>query len=128
MIKKFSLEQKTLPPPEKRAGVVYCIPCSDCPQIYVGETRQLLSARLCQHKNDERNQNDHTALAVHSKECVHKFNFNCSKILADESNDKKRKIREVVEIIKRNGTAVNYKSDTVNFASLYAPTIASICK
>jgi hypothetical protein len=37
-------------PLEKNSGVVYPIPCSNCPEIYVGETRQLLAARLSQHK------------------------------------------------------------------------------
>jgi len=44
--------------------------------------------------------NDHTALVVDSKMFNHNFKFENATILAHENNTKRRKIREVIEILK----------------------------
>lgn len=105
------------PTPLKKSELIYRVPCSDCPLSYVGETLQYLSARVNQHKRDERTQNDNTALAAHSKDKNHKFNFEKVEILAYENNTKKRKIREFIEIVKYD--TVNFKKDTDKLGSTY---------
>ena len=103
----------------QNSGVVYSIPCSGCPGSYVGETRQPLKRRLSQHKNDIKNRKDHTALSRHALDSGHNFNFDEAKIVGREDNDKKRKILEVVNIIK-NKKSVNFKTDTDGFAKVYS--------
>lgn len=106
-------------------NVIYQIPCLNCPRTYVGETLQHLIKRIKQHKNDERNHkndisksiNNGTALAKHARDENHTFNIEKVKILAKESNIRKRKLREVVEILKHK--TVNFKTDTMNLRDIW---------
>ena len=81
-LKNYTIQQNFLPrtkdkiPPSlQNSGVVYCIPCSTRPGVYVGDTCHLLEARLKQHSTDEDHFNDHTALSTHSSKLNHKFDF-----------------------------------------------------
>ena len=38
--------------PRDTAGVVYTIPCKDCPKVYVGETGRRFGEREKEHKAD----------------------------------------------------------------------------
>ena len=105
-------------PLKKRSEVIYNIPCMDCPKSYVGETLQHLQKRISRHKSDEKALNNATALAVHAKDFNHKFNFDGIQILSYESNTRKRKTREVIEILKKD--TVNFKSDTDGIRHTYA--------
>lgn len=109
----------------KQSELVYHIPCSECPLSYIGETMQYLSKRLSQHKYDEKKGNDETALAKHAKETGHHFDFEKASILAYEKNNKKRKLREVAEIIKNKNT-VNYKRDSEKMDTMYSSVINNL--
>ena len=37
-------------PPEKRANIVYSIPCKKCPAVCIGQTGRLLETRIREHK------------------------------------------------------------------------------
>jgi len=99
----------------------------------VGETLQHLAKRINQHRYDEAKHKidtnklvqNGTALAKHAREENHSFNFDKVKILAKESNTKRRKIREVVEIFKHK--TVNFKTDTVNIRDAYGDIIKRSC-
>ena len=72
-------------------GVVYRIPCLNCPGPYLGETCQLLNSDISHHYNDVDSSKDHNVLAVHpapitTPSIMMHSNF------AWESNDKKRKM------------------------------------
>ena len=88
----------------------------------MGETRQLLRTRLDQHKYDVKKNKDSTALADHSKEKGHNFNFDKVRILARESGNKKRKLREMIEITKYND-AINFKTDVQRLSGLYGSLV-----
>ena len=51
----------------------------------------------------------------------HSFNFNNIAILHKEGNIRKRKIREVIEIIERK--TCNFKTDTQNLDSMYGDVL-----
>ena len=101
----------------------------DCEISYVGETLQHLGKRVTGHKSDEkkaqkdtnRKITDGTALSQHARDKNHSFNFNNIAILHKESNIKKRKIREVIEIIKRK--TCNFKTDTRNSDCMYGDVL-----
>ena len=50
-------------PVDERRGVVYRIPCTDCPRVYIGQTGRSLKLRLSEHRRALRN-GDVTTSAV----------------------------------------------------------------
>ena len=53
--------------PEKKAGVIYKIPCGGCPQAYVGQTGRSLSHRAKEHLRACRNgDTELSAVAEHA--------------------------------------------------------------
>ena len=106
----------------QNSGVVYSIPCSACPANYVGETCQKLEVRLSQHKSDILKRNDHTALAVHACTTGHMFNFDDTRIIGREDIELKRKILEVMNILKHD-VNINFKSDSAGLAGAYSTVI-----
>ena len=56
---------KPTTPVLQRSGVVYKIPCKNCPTSYIGQTKQLLRKRLNGHKY---NVGDITALKNHQNQ------------------------------------------------------------
>ena len=48
-IDKVLVHVKDSIPPEQRSGVVYRIPCSECPKAYVGQTGRSLMQRVKEH-------------------------------------------------------------------------------
>lgn len=84
----------------------------------MGETSQYLKSRVSQHKSDIRNGHHHTALATHALEKGHVFNFADAGIIGRESNNKKRKIAEVINIISNDNT-VNFKTDILGMSKVY---------
>ena len=48
--KRELLQVKNRTPELKQIGVVYKIPCKDCPEVYVGETKRTLKVRLSEHR------------------------------------------------------------------------------
>ena len=113
----------------KNTNVIYKIPCSNCSSSYIGETLQHLSKRVTRHKSDEKKHKkdnskslvDGTALAQHARDKNHSFDFDNILILAKENNIKKRKIREIVEILKND--TCNFKSDSQNLCAMYGDVL-----
>ena len=104
----------------EQKDMVYEIKCTNCEKVYVGETKQKISARIRQHKNTCKNTyfGAHTALSTHAQETSHKFDFDNVSCLEREGNDRKRKILEAIHITRRENT-VNFKSDTENLSKVY---------
>lgn len=121
MKQKFFSKIKDPTPKEQNSGVVYKVPCSGCPKVYVGETSQLLELRVSQHKKDVEHRSRHTALAKHAYETGHRFAFEDTTIVGRENNMKKRKILEVVNIVRHD--TVNFKTDTENLCTVYKTMI-----
>ena len=82
---------------------------------------QHLEKRLRRHKLDESKLNDETALAVHASLTGHRFNFKNTRILLHENNTRKRKFREIIEILKHK--SVNFKADSSKLGPMYGPII-----
>ena len=64
---------------------VYRIPCDDCPQCYIGETKRALTLRLRKHQANCRNQKQHSAVVDHSA-IGHSWGFNRAKIVNTQRN------------------------------------------
>lgn len=107
-------------PLNKQSHIIYQIPCNDCNNVYIGQTKQYLEERLKGHKY----QNNVTALKKHTKNSKHTFNFNNTTILDKEKNEKARNILESI-YIKNNINACNNKTEIKNLPKLYYPIINS---
>ena len=59
---------------------VYRIPCDDCSQCCIGETKRALTLRLREHKANCRNQKQRTAVVDHSA-IGHSWGFKRAKII-----------------------------------------------
>lgn len=108
---------KTKTPQNKKSHVIYQIPCSNnnCNKVYIGQTSQHLENRIKTHKYT---QNCSTALNKHEKSTKHKFDYDKTKILATEKNDKKRCILEMIHI-KKNPNSVNDKTEINHLSKIY---------
>ena len=49
-LKRELMQVKNRTPEQKQTGMVYNIPCEDCPEVYVGETKRTLKVRLSEHR------------------------------------------------------------------------------
>jgi len=97
---------------------VYRIPCGDCAQCYIGETKRALTLRLSEHEANCRKQRlrehepdyheQHSAVVEHSA-IGHSWGFNRAVIINTQRNTIKRKIAESL-FIKSHSTVDNNKS------------------
>jgi NAD-dependent SIR2 family protein deacetylase len=85
---------------------------------------QWLGNRLAQHGNDVKLGKKCTALCDHCVEKGHSFDFENTNIVWFEENEKKRKLREAIEIVKRPNT-VNFKTDSDHVNAIYSPVLAN---
>lgn len=86
---------KDVDPLLSRAGVVYSIPCSDCEQYYIGETKRALGTRLKEHQaNTRRGETEKSAIAEHAWKKDHRPAWDETSILAQARNENTLRIKE----------------------------------
>ena len=87
---------------------VYRIPCHDCSQCYIGETKRALTFILREHQEICRNQKQHSAVVDHST-IGHSWGIDRARIVNTQRNTIKRNIAESL-FIKNNSTVDGNKS------------------
>lgn len=112
----FTVVKETTPLNYKN-HTVYKVPCLGCQSCYIGQTSQWLKHRLSQHRSDCRLGKRSCALANHTAEKDHNFDFDNVKILDSDTNYKKRLFLEMFHIHKNS--TVNFKSDTNQLSNIY---------
>ncbi|XP_044759503.1 uncharacterized protein LOC123317202 [Coccinella septempunctata] len=100
-------------------GVVYSIPCSECMEVYIGQTSQQLKRRIAQHRSDIKNPNKACALADHTRNKNHLMDYQSAKVLESETNGDKRRFMEMYHI-KRQENSMNYRRDVNNISNVYS--------
>nr|VZI01337.1 unnamed protein product [Spirometra erinaceieuropaei] len=78
----------------EQSGVVYQIPCLDCPRHYTGQTGRRLSSRITEHKRAVRRGGPLSQVATHTLEEGHEFNFAGTRIVAQANNKTGRDLLE----------------------------------
>ncbi|BHF73432.1 hypothetical protein SprV_0401651300 [Sparganum proliferum] len=78
----------------EQSGVVYQIPCRDCPRHYTGQTGRRLSSRITEHKRAVRRGDPLSQVATHTLEEGHEFNFASTRIVARANNKTGRELLE----------------------------------
>ena len=97
---------------QRKAGVVYKIPCSQCKKGYIGETGRQLGNRITEHRKEvekisdknftrstcRASTNEHHKLAITDHVCQnnHITNWEASETVEQESNKFKRWIKESI--------------------------------
>ena len=92
------------PPQHVDKGVVYQIPCTQCNEVYIGETGRPLKTRISEHKRavgmgDVRNAN-----AVHWMGTGHSMDWGAAAVVDRASRWRERKVKESVYIESRPTT------------------------
>ena len=69
-------------PAPQRTGVVYRIPCGNCPKVYIGQTSRTLKHRLTEHKRALRSgEAAQSAVAEHAMEEDHTIKWNDAEVV-----------------------------------------------
>ena len=109
--------------PKQQKGV-YEILCS-CNNVYIGEIGRSLQTRLKEHSaNIVHNHIKKSALAEHSHNTSHQICMEKASLIAREEHYYKRRVRESLEIEKRDKTL--NKDDGLKLNELWRPTINQI--
>ena len=112
-------------PDLQRSGVVYKIPCADCPVVYIGQTGRRLCQRLSEHKRAVRTADfSSSALAEHAWSASHPVDWNNTCILSSCSDYHSRIIQEAIHIRSTNHTL---NRDTGNLPPVYDDLMDSKC-
>ena len=87
---------------------VYRIPCDDCAQCYIGQTKRALTIRLREHQENCRYHRQNSAVVDHSA-LGHSWGFDRAVVVNTQRNTIKRKIAESL-FIKSHSTVHGNKS------------------
>ena len=78
-------------PSMQKSGVVYYIPCSECSEVYIGQTERPLATRLKEHKAAVKfTKTDVSAVAEHIWHRQHQMDFQSATILAQDHDMHRR--------------------------------------
>ena len=97
-LRQLLTKVKTPTPDEKKAGVIYEIPCLDCETVYIGETGRCMEKRMIEHRRVVRNGDRTNGVAVHAWDESHRVNWTGAKIREVETHLRKKKILEAIHI------------------------------
>lgn len=118
-------------PDMKKSNVIYSIPCMQCDDRYIGQTRRYLGKRIQEHvKSIERiwlkpelgPKTGECALAEHYRNQEHTMNFEATTVLDIERNQHKRRTLESLHILSTERTC-NYRNDTNGISRIYAALV-----
>jgi hypothetical protein len=129
---------------DDKTGVVYQIPCRNCPKLYVGETGRKFGTRCKEHKietekmsnqkftratrKESQNTEMKSAIAEHASRENHVINWDDTKILARDDTRNTRWIRESIWIRRKddNNHLMNGDEGAFQLSHIYDPLIQSV--
>ena len=122
-LKRLLVHPKDKRAPQETAGVVYQVPCGDCPKVYTGETGRRYGVREKEHKKDvdslrelkftraRRKESEtefhQSALTDHVAQSNHTIAWDKVKLPVKEADWKLRGIREAISIRKAGTHSLN---------------------
>ncbi|XP_033181822.1 uncharacterized protein LOC117152842, partial [Anabas testudineus] len=115
-------------PKHKMSNIVYAVQCSEeCPELYIGETKQPLHRRMAQHRRSNTS-GPESAVYLHLKDKGHSFEDCDVKILDKEDKWFERGVREAVHV-QINTPSLNRGGGLRhNLSSIYHAALSSIPK
>ena len=113
---------KDPPPPGRRGGVVYEIPCNDCDRVYIGETGRPIGERVKEHQRDVRlSRVDGSAVAEHAWGAGHHPDWDNVRCVDQEHHWYTRRVKEAIHIRLRQRN-INRDSG-IDIPGFWLPTI-----
>ena len=98
---------------ETRApGIVYTVGCTECKDVYIGETRRTVAQRIKEHQADTRlGHTERSAIVEHIHSTGHKVHWE-ARIIQKEQHGRRRKVKEALHIhrMKQKGGSMNQDS------------------
>ena len=85
-------------PSSKKKGVIYEIPCKDCPCVYIGETGRTLEKHLSEHKAAVKKNDPKNGIAVHAWANQHQVNWEAASVKQEERIYWRRRVLEALHI------------------------------
>jgi len=92
---------------KKEKNLVYSIPCKDCQKTYIGETARMKDTRMKEHKAKIRTLASDSKIVEHILKHKHDFDFDNVKVLAHESDWRRRIIKESILSNRTLGKSIN---------------------
>ena len=74
------MKVKTKTPKDLKKGVIYEVPCTDCTNVYIGETGHNLRTRLKKHQYAVKRNDEKNGIAVHAHRSGHKVDLEAAKV------------------------------------------------
>lgn len=118
----------------KQSNAIYCVPCTICKAIYIGQTKRYVGVRLKEHEKeiekiwerpDEAAKHGECALAEHYRNFGHDMDFQKTKILDRERNLDKRRTLEALHIWTNENTC-NERTDTDGISKIYSDILTKV--
>ena len=101
-LRKVLVHVKDSIPPEQRSGVVYRIPCSECPKEYIGQTGRSLMQWIKEHRRALTTGNCVTsAAAEHALTTNHAINWDHATVIDHHPNTSQRCLLESWHIVSQ---------------------------
>lgn len=113
-------------PREKQSNVVYAVQCSeDCPDLYIGETKQPLHKRMAQHRRASSSGQD-SAVHLHLNDKGHSFQDENVHILAREDRWFERGVKEAIFVTKEKPSLNRGGGLRYQLPHIYKPILKSL--
>ena len=95
--------------------MVYSLPCEEPPDVYIGQTKQNVKVRICEHERPcegdptkiQPNATNDKGIPIHCASTRHIFLFEQTIVLAREPNYFRRKIIEGIHILNKSDSCAH---------------------
>ena len=111
-LRRFLSKPKDGVPIEQQNNVVYKIPCSDCPAVYIGDTKRSFGTRAKEHFSAVKNGKVATyEIADHSWKHDHRIDWDNKEIIDREKYWTARKVKEAIHSLADDNhiNSISYK-------------------
>ena len=105
-LKMTLMRVKSRLPDLRKKGVVYQIPCSNCDQVYTGESKRTLKVRMSEHKRAVKTSDPNNGIAVHVAKSQHSIDWSGARVVRSVQGYWERRTMEAIEI-KKSKSSMN---------------------
>ena len=105
-LRKKLCKLKDKRPTLEKTGCVYKIECDDCDKKYIGETGKEVTKRIAEHKRAVKRGDASSNIFSHIIETKHDINWSDASVLAQNKNNRSRKMLEAIHTLGNSRDAL----------------------